>query len=160
MQLRWQLWPLVRRQQLLLGWFLSGSERSTLVTALWFTYFRFWVSLTWNVAINMALKTMTAIPRPHFIDTCQPDWGRVNCSQFGGYVASFHHSSILSFLYFRNVAYDPQLCQCSTTDPDSVSDAMKSFPSGHAQMSAFTAAFCIVSHYHLFLSCTYFDLSL
>ena len=30
-------------------------------------------------------------------------------------------------------------------DPDLVSDAMKSFPSGHAQMSCFAAAFIIVS---------------
>ena len=45
---------------------------------------RFWVSLTFNIAINTALKTLTAVPRPHFIDTCKPDWGKINCSVHGG----------------------------------------------------------------------------
>jgi len=104
---------------------VASCKKAAVTTGLVFV--RFWVSLTWNIAINMALKTMTAIPRPHFIDSCQPDWGRINCSQYGG-----------------NIDYDPSLCQGSVDDPDSVSDAMKSFPSGHAQMSAFTAAFVIV----------------
>ena len=53
---------------------------------------------------------------------------------------------------------DISLCHGFEEDPDSVSDAMKSFPSGHAQMSCFAAAFIIVSfgiHFlfvHLFLS--------
>ena len=40
---------------------------------------------------------------------------------------------------------DISLCHGFEKDPDSVSDAMKSFPSGHAQMSCFAAAFIIVS---------------
>ena len=40
---------------------------------------------------------------------------------------------------------DISLCHGFEEDPDSVSDAMKSFPSGHAQMSCFAAAFTIVS---------------
>ena len=40
---------------------------------------------------------------------------------------------------------DILLCHGFEEDPDSVSDAMKSFPSGNAQMSCFAAAFTIVS---------------
>ena len=40
---------------------------------------------------------------------------------------------------------DISLCHGVKEDPDLVSDAMKSFPSGHAQMSCFAAAFIIVS---------------
>ena len=45
---------------------------------------------------------------------------------------------------------DFSLCQGYDDDPKSVADAMKSFPSGHAQMSCFAAAFAIVSHSILF----------
>ena len=44
---------------------------------------------------------------------------------------------------------DISLCHGVEEDPDSVSDAIKSFPSGHAQMSCFAAAFAIVSFYLL-----------
>ena len=39
---------------------------------------------------------------------------------------------------------DITLCHGFEEDPDIVSDAMKSFPSGYAQMSCFAAAFIIV----------------
>ena len=39
---------------------------------------------------------------------------------------------------------DISLCQGANDHPHSVSDAMKSFPSGYAQMSCFAAAFIIV----------------
>ena len=45
----------------------------------------------------------------------------------------------------RNVDIDISLCQGYEHDPDSVYDAIKSFPSGHAQVSCFAAAFTIVS---------------
>ena len=44
----------------------------------------------------------------------------------------------------RNVDIDISLCQGYGDDPDSVYDAIKSFPSGHAQVSCFAAAFTIV----------------
>ena len=54
---------------------------------------------------------------------------------------------------------DITLCHGFEEDPDIVSDAMKSFPSGHAQLSCFAAAFIIVSFgllvffiVHLFVS--------
>jgi len=90
-------------------------------------FLRFWVSLTFSMCINLAMKTLTAVPRPHFIDTCQPRWDMINCSAHGG-----------------NVNIDLSLCQGYEDDPDSVTDAIKSFPSGHAQISCFAAAFTIV----------------
>jgi len=72
-------------------------------------FIRFWVSLTFNIALNMVLKTLTAVPRPHFIDTCKPLWEKINCSHHGGYMLlilqhlvqsdSFLAMSRLTFLY-------------------------------------------------------------
>lgn len=39
---------------------------------------------------------------------------------------------------------DLSLCGAAEDDPEAVFDVMKSFPSGHAQMSSFTASFLIV----------------
>ena len=47
---------------------------------------RYWFALLGNASLNLALKTMLAIPRPHFIDTCNPNWDLVNCSQNAGQV--------------------------------------------------------------------------
>ena len=47
---------------------------------------RYWFALLGNASLILALKKMLAIPRPHFIDTCNPDWDLVNCSQNGGQV--------------------------------------------------------------------------
>jgi len=91
------------------------------------SFMRFFLSLTWNVCINLILKTLSAVPRPHFISTCNPDWSRINCSQFRG-----------------NVEYDISLCQVTEEHHKEVFDAMKSFPSGHAQIACFTSAFLII----------------
>jgi len=93
-------------------------------------FLRFWVSLTFSMCINLAMKTLTAVPRPHFIDTCQPRWDIINCSAHGG-----------------NVNINLTLCKGYEDNPDSVTDAIKSFPSGHAQISCFAAAFTIVYLY-------------
>jgi len=90
-------------------------------------YTKYFIYLTGNIFVNILLKTATAVPRPHFIDSCVPDWGRVNCSANGG-----------------NVIFSPSLCLSQDSDSHSLLDAMKSFPSGHAQLAAFTAAFLIV----------------
>ena len=45
----------------------------------------------------------------------------------------------------RNVGYNISQCQVEPEDQDEVFDAMKSFPSGHAQIACFTATFLIVS---------------
>lgn len=105
--------------------FLNGIKKAAVTTGQ--VFLRFWVSLTFNMGINLAMKTITAVPRPHFIDTCNPRWEEINCSAYGG-----------------NVNMELTLCGGYHDDPDSVTDAIKSFPSGHAQMSCFAAAFTIV----------------
>ena len=43
------------------------------------------------------------------------------------------------------MAFNISQCQAAAEDQDEVFDAMKSFPSGHAQIACFTATFLIVS---------------
>jgi len=47
-------------------------------------FIRYWVSMLACVAVNLSLKLMLALPRPHFIHSCKPDWSLVNCSENGG----------------------------------------------------------------------------
>ena len=49
-----------------------------------FPFCRFFIGFTWNVAINLVMKTLSAVPRPHFIATCNPDWTLIDCDQFKG----------------------------------------------------------------------------
>eukprot|EP00091_Calanus_sinicus_P017472 TRINITY_DN37772_c0_g1_i1.p1 TRINITY_DN37772_c0_g1~~TRINITY_DN37772_c0_g1_i1.p1 ORF type:complete len:215 (-),score=47.39 TRINITY_DN37772_c0_g1_i1:40-660(-) len=91
-----------------------------------YVYFRYWVGQSVNMIANIALKTMASTPRPHFIDTCHPDWTQVDCDSNDG-----------------NVMFDLSICQ---TDSSLllVNDSMKSFPSGHSQLALFAAVFVIV----------------
>lgn len=91
------------------------------------TFLVFFLGLTWTVCVNLVIKTLTAVPRPHFIATCRPDWEAVDCGRYKG-----------------NVQYNISHCQVAPEDQGEVLDAMKSFPSGHAQISCFTAVFLIV----------------
>lgn len=107
-------------------WVVTRTAFSTTLSV----YLRFFVSLTFNIVVNMVLKTLSSVPRPHFVDTCSPDWNRINCSANGGHV-------------------DFQLEDCVGEEGGrervrEVYDAFKSFPSGHAQLSCFTAAFLMV----------------
>ena len=47
-------------------------------------YGDYWTSSLLNVIFNELLKTAVAEPRPHFLDTCQPDWERIDCTQNDG----------------------------------------------------------------------------
>jgi len=89
-------------------------------------FLRYWVAFTGNILVNLSLKALASTPRPHFIDTCRPDWQRVNCSENGG-----------------NVQFDISMCT-SEVDERRLHDSMKSFPSGHAQLSCFAAVFVMV----------------
>jgi len=89
-------------------------------------FLRYWVAFTGNILVNLTLKALASTPRPHFIDTCRPDWQRVNCSENGG-----------------NVQFDISVCT-SEVGERRLHDSMKSFPSGHAQLSCFAAVFVMV----------------
>lgn len=95
-----------------------------------YVYFRYWVGQSVNTIANITLKTMASTPRPHFIDTCQPDWTQVDCDGNAG-----------------NVVFDLSFCTNTNeagTGLPRVNDSMKSFPSGHSQLALFAAAFFIV----------------
>ena len=48
-------------------------------------------------------------------------------------------------LLSSNVEYNISHCQVPEEEQEELFDAMKSFPSGHAQLACFTATFLIVS---------------
>lgn len=80
--------------------------------------------------LNEVLKTLVAEPRPHFLDTCRPIG--LNCSQPGQFIPYYQVNCSLINSPRNGV-------------PRAISDAMKSFPSGHAQLSTFAAVFMVVS---------------
>lgn len=49
-----------------------------------------------------------------------------------------------AIVLLRNVQFNMSLCQAED-DQKRINDAMKSFPSGHTQLSCFSAVFTIVS---------------
>lgn len=87
--------------------------------------------LLFATLLNEVVKTLVAEPRPHFLDTCQPI--NLNCSQNEA----------------KFVPYNEIKCGQNNTAnngvPRAISDAMKSFPSGHAQLSTFMAVFMVVN---------------
>ena len=46
--------------------------------------------------------------------------------------------------FLSNVQIDLSLCEAAEDDPEAFFDALKSFPSGHAQISSYTASFLAV----------------
>lgn len=109
-----------------------GSVVKTLILAAKRTaklFGRYLFGLLVTSSINLALKTMLARPRPHFMATCSPDWDNINCQDNGG-----------------NVDFNLSLCLTSVNGSNykNIYDAMKSFPSGHAQLSWFTAVVAMV----------------
>merc|ERR1719153_2003778 len=103
---------------------------------------RYLVGLLGTACINLAMKTMLAMPRPHFIATCGPDWENINCQENRG-----------------NVNFNLSLCLNSENGSNyrDIYDAMKSFPSGHAQLSWFTAVVAMV-YIHQRVGTTYSSL--
>jgi len=105
--------------------FLTAIKQSSLTTL--YVYFSYWVGQSVNTIVNISLKCMASTPRPHFLDTCQPDWNKIDCT--------------------RTVLFDSSIC---TTDKSTeasllrLNDSMKSFPSGHAQIAMFASAFTYV----------------
>ena len=48
-------------------------------------YSDYWASSLLNVLVNELLKTLVAEPRPHFLDTCKPNWESIDCTHNKGY---------------------------------------------------------------------------
>jgi len=106
----------------------EGNAKLKLLTSLkkvHHLYVRYFLWATLNILLNDMTKIIVAVPRPHFIETCIPDWQNINCSHNSG------------FIQFRR-----SLCLSNKTA--AVYDSMKSWPSGHAQLAAFAATFLMV----------------
>lgn len=84
----------------------------------------FVVGVAGTLFLTEVLKLYAGRLRPHFLDVCDPDFSKVNCSQ--GYVMA---SGSL----------------CRGTDREMLTDARKSFPSGHASVAAYGATYIIVN---------------
>ena len=67
---------------------LNNGDRKPSLT---FPSSRFFFGFTWNVCTNLVLKTLSAVPRPHFIATCNPDWAAIDCDKFRGWVKPFNY---------------------------------------------------------------------
>lgn len=85
-------------------------------------YWEFFVGFVMLLLVTEVAKSLVGEPRPHFLDTCRPDLV-TNCTPISNYIPSDY--------------------KCTNTDVSDwlVRDSVKSFPSGHASLSAYTAIF-------------------
>lgn len=120
-------------------------ERSTGLGGKGFTWPRLWQAIcraiplfggymmcwSFNLLSNEITKTLVAEPRPHFIETCKPDWEQIDCKANNGYVR-----------FNLSLCTGPSVPDNGVPRP--IFDAMRSFPSGHAQIAMFSAVFAIL----------------
>ncbi|XP_018906456.1 phospholipid phosphatase homolog 1.2 homolog isoform X2 [Bemisia tabaci] len=84
-------------------------------------YKEYFIGLLFCYVIIDVAKVIVGEPRPHFLDTCQPAQA-VNCTQ--GYIAHYTCTNKMLSGYL-------------------IRDSYKSFPSGHAAFSVYSAVFTI-----------------
>ena len=76
---------------------------------------RYWYAQSLNTIINIVMKMIVSRPRPHFQDTCRPDWDRIDCQANNGSVREIlvtrHY-----FLIPRIIHFEPSLCQISDSE--------------------------------------------
>jgi phosphatidate phosphatase len=80
----------------------------------------FWFGLNVTGLITEVVKLSSGRLRPHFIDVCQPDFRAINCSI--GYIEQY-------------------TCVNPRSNLRQLTEARKSFPSGHASLAVYTAVF-------------------
>nr|ACO14618.1 Lipid phosphate phosphohydrolase 2 [Caligus clemensi] len=95
-------------------------------------YSRFLVSYWLDILVMMITKFFFPEPRPHFLQTCDPDPSQIDCG-------SENYQS-----------YRPGMCRLRETKGSyftqrDVLDSLRSFPSGHAQTGVFSTV--IALHY-------------
>lgn len=73
-------------------------------------------------------KNMVGRLRPHFIETCDPDWTKINCSNYSYVIEPF----------------------CKTANEKALQEARVSFLSGHASYSSYMMFYLVVSDYRDF----------
>lgn len=97
--------------------------------------------LVCSIALVEFLKMSIGGLRPHFFDSCKPDFTTINCSQ--GYVDFYTctNKPNMPIFYF--------------------SDIFKSFPSGHAAIAIYMSLFlCCYIHKQIFPWPTYFSIAM
>ncbi|CAG0887465.1 unnamed protein product [Darwinula stevensoni] len=103
----------------------EGSEESIkgrIKTGFWF-YSSFLVGSMYTLFLTEVLKSLMGMPRPHFMDTCLPDHDPFTCDA-GERILEYQCQSERETSWYQG-------------------DSYKSFPSGHASLSASTATFMI-----------------
>lgn len=126
----------------------SDNKRSLVDRAAWMaSYFRccagvygtYFYGMVCLFALVEFLKIAVGELRPHFLDTCKPDFSRINCSN--KYITEY---------------------TCMGEAPVyRLMDAYKSFPSGHAAGSVFMSLFlCFYVHKQVFPHPTYLSSSM
>nr|ACO10917.1 Lipid phosphate phosphohydrolase 2 [Caligus rogercresseyi] len=101
-------------------------------------YSRFLVAYWLNILLMVIAKFLLPEPRPHFLQTCDPEPSLLTCTQGSEEYQAYH----------------PGMCRLSEgggvsfTGKD-VLDSLRSFPSGHAQTGFFSA---IVALHYIFSS--------
>ncbi|KAJ6260237.1 hypothetical protein Dda_4461 [Drechslerella dactyloides] len=91
---------------------------------------RAWLGLGLTLAlgyfVSNCLKNVFGKPRPHMISVCQPDWNKVAA------IVKSTRTGPQGVL-----AWNPLVTSeiCTTTDHDRLSEAFRSYPSGHATMA-------------------------
>lgn len=112
----------------------SGPWQQTKVV-----YSHFLKGLLLTTFVNEVIKVIVAEPRPHFYETCNPDLTGQICPTGN------------SFIYYTDIH-----CHNTNSAGDGVAvritDSMKSFPSGHAQLSAYAAIYMMLYLYSPSLS--------
>ncbi|XP_013782716.2 phospholipid phosphatase 2-like [Limulus polyphemus] len=80
----------------------------------------FLLGFVYVMFITELIKTLVGELRPHFLQTCKPDWSKINCSQ--GIITEY---------------------KCTNKSPYWLVqvDIYKSFPSGHTSLSFYTLVF-------------------
>lgn len=111
----------------------SNEEANKLSWArAWALYGRYWVFTGVAFLTNEILKTCCPEARPHFLETCNPDWSKLDCTEDANHYVTFD----ISWCQDQNTARNGA--------PKAIYDGMKSFPSGHAQMSCYASIFAIL----------------
>lgn len=93
-------------------------------TRIWFYYKECAIGCILVLLITEVIKVLVGEHRPHFLDVCEPDTGKMCVS--GDFIDTF---------------------KCTNTKYSShfMADTSRSFPSGHASVSVFVSLFSAVS---------------
>lgn len=109
---------------ILIEWLREKSFKRIKIDMIWFYYREVLIGTTVVLLITEVMKLLVGEPRPHFLDSCEPD-ANLNCAP-GTFVTEFQCTNT-RLSYYQKV------------------DSSRSFLSGHSSVSVFIGLFCSVS---------------